>query len=96
MISDLFFLPEMTPRVPFAKRQLEAAGPAQFITALDHLERSGCRSFILLLSPDYRRMDNRLLAELLRRYPVQAPPKEFTIGNSLKIYLALCGLPPDR
>ena len=95
VVSDLFFLPEMTPRVPFAKQQLEVTGSARFAAALDHLERNGCRSFILLLSPDYRRMDNRLLAELLRRYPVQAPPAEFTIGNSLKIYLALCALPPN-
>lgn len=90
VISDLFFLPEMTPEVPFGKRQLEVTGSIQAAAARRRLEDAGERSFILLLSPTYRRIDDAALRELLREYPLKAPPEERVIGNSLKLYIGFC------
>lgn len=90
VVSDLFFLPEMTPQVPFAKIQLEIAGEKQLTAAINFLERENIEEFILILSPDYRRIDNAQLARLLRRYPPRIRPEPFTLGNSLNFLLTIC------
>jgi len=90
VLSDVFFLPEMTPLVPAAKLQLEIASPQQMASAMKYLSDSGTNSFILLLSPDYRRISNQELGKLLTRYPPRMRPVPIVIGNSLLVYLTVC------
>lgn len=93
VVSDLFFLPEMTPLVPFTKTQLEISDEKQLRAALKYLHEKRIREFILILSPDYRRIDNRCLAVLLSRYRVRMKPITYRIGNSLTFYLVICSAP---
>ena len=80
----------MTPLVPAAKLQLEIASPQQMASAMKYLSDSGTNSFILLLSPDYRRISNQELGKLLTRYPPRMRPVPIVIGNSLLVYLTVC------
>lgn len=90
VVSDLFFLPEMTPLVPTAKTQLEISNDEQLFAALEYLEASGTESFILILSPDYRRISNENLALLFSIYPPRVRPVPVIVGNSLRLFVTVC------
>ncbi|MBR7121689.1 MAG: hypothetical protein IKC94_05560 [Lentisphaeria bacterium] len=90
LLSDIFFLPEMTPLIPSAKTQLEIANDRQFAAAMEYLQNTGTDSFILILSPDYRRMSNENLAILLNAYPPRMRPRPVIIGNSLRFLITVC------
>ena len=90
VISDLFFLPEMTPMVPTAKTQLEVSNDEQLASAIEYLETSGTQSFILILSPDYRRVSNENLGILFSQYPPRMRPRPVFIGNSLRFLITVC------
>ncbi len=90
VISDIFFLPEMTPLVPTAKTQLEVSNNEQLSAAVEYLETSGTQSFILILSPDYRRISNENLALLFSKYPPRMRPRPVIIGNSLRFLITVC------
>ena len=90
VISDIFFLPEMTPLVPEVKNQLEVTDEKQLKAALEYLETSKTESFILILSPDYRRISNDDLRQLLYRYPPRMRPTTVKVGNSLVFMITVC------
>ena len=90
VITDLFFIPEMTPGIMSEKIVLEVASEAQYRILPEFLQRNKKTSFTLILSPRYRRMSNEFLAGLLSAYPVQRPPEKMVIGNSLEIFIADC------
>ncbi len=90
VITDLFFIPEMTPQIMSRKIVLESVSEKQFRILKKFLKNNNISSFTLILSPHYRRMDNQFLAELLSRYPLTSPPEKVIIGNSLEIFIAEC------
>lgn len=94
VVSDLFFIPEMTPQVPFAKTQLEISSAKQLESAINYLEKENISSFILILSPDYRRISNEQLKLLLHRYPPAGYPVKLNVGNSLDFLVTLCRKTP--
>ena len=85
VISDLFFIPEMTPDVPFEKTFLEVVTPRQLETALIWLETNNIQEIILILSPDYRQISNESLAKLLARYKAVIKPANRSFGNSINV-----------
>ena len=90
VITDLFFIPEMTPKVMSEKIVLECASAKQFKIVKEFLKNNDISSFTLILSPHYRRLDNKFLAEILRFYPIHTPPEKVIVGNSLEIFVAEC------
>ena len=90
VITDLFFIPEITPKVMSEKIVLECASAKQFKIVKEFLKNNEISSFTLILSPHYRRLDNKFLAEILRSYPIHTPPEKVIIGNSLEIFVAEC------
>ena len=76
VVTDIFFIPEQTPHLFFAKDVLQLDNPPAL---LEYLRRSGRRDFILLLSADprFRRIDNKQLASLLNSAEPIAPPERF-------------------
>ena len=85
VVSDLFFIPEMTPDVPFEKIHLEVASARQLETALVWLEMNNIKEIILILSPDYRQISNESLAKLLSRYTAVMKPENRSFGNSINV-----------
>lgn len=85
VISDLFFIPEMTPALAFEKVFLEVTDSKQLTSALKYLDKSNTEEILLILSPDYRKLPNSELAELLKRYKAVMKPEERTIGNSIRV-----------
>ena len=72
VVTDIFFLPEQTPRLFFDKEvfQLDDGRAAELT---EFLRRSGRRDFILLLSPRFRRVSNGQLAQLLNASEIDEP-----------------------
>ena len=85
VISDLFFMPEMTPNLPFEKVFLEVTDSKQLASALEYLEKNKCNEVLLILSPDYRKLPNSELSQLLARYRAVMKPEQRTIGNSINL-----------
>jgi len=85
VISDLFFIPEMTPELPFEKVFLEVTESRQLDSALEYLDKSDTQEVMLILSPNYRKLPNSELAKLLKRYKAVMKPEERTIGNSISV-----------
>ena len=96
VVTDVFFLPEQTPRLFFDKDvfQLDNDNVAALT---ERLRRDGRRDFILLLSADprFRRIDNEQLARLLSAAVPLAPPERFVRPDGsgiMNIHIVHCRL----
>ena len=78
VVTDIFFLPEQTPRLFFAK-DVFRFDDRSLVPLVDRLRSDGRRDFILLLSADprFRRVSNEKLALLLSAAEPVAPPEQF-------------------
>ncbi len=94
VVSDLFFLPEMTPRVPQQKIWLEITDMQRTGKLLEYLQKEDIPGFTLVLSPQYRRLPNQALAELLKHYPPTAQPQKYFIAGSLELFIVYCAKNP--
>ena len=96
VVTDIFFLPEQTPRLFFTKDVLQLDNDN--VTALtERLRSDGRRDFILLLSADprFRRIENDRLAQLLSVAEPIAPPEQFVrpAGSGImNIHIVRCRL----
>ena len=76
VVSDLFFLPEMTPRLFFAKQWLYVKNDTELRELTGLLREKGIDRFTLVLSalPGFRQVGDRALAEFLEMAPLSAEP----------------------
>ncbi|MCI5779477.1 MAG: hypothetical protein MR051_06655 [Lentisphaeria bacterium] len=94
IVSDVFFLPEMTPRAMRNKLWLEITDLPRTEILLRYLKANKIDRFLLVLSPRYRRLPNPALAELLRHYRPAAEPERFDITPHIGVFLAKCEKTP--
>lgn len=89
VVSDVFFLPEMTPRLFFDKQWLYLRRDDRVGELLETLRRRGVKRFTLILSasPQFRQLSDAGLARLLNAAPLVAEP--FRLRNSGKGFLDL-------
>ncbi|MBR7138664.1 MAG: hypothetical protein IKD44_03895 [Lentisphaeria bacterium] len=78
IVTDLFYLPEQMPRLFFEKTILQVTGAKDLDTLSRWLQKQKHRSFLLIISPQFRRMNDTVLKSLLERYPLTAPPEKMT------------------
>lgn len=81
VVSDIFFLPEQTPRLFFSRQWLGIENDADGEALLHHLEERGVDRFTLVLSPRFRRISDATLAKILTSYPPVAEPVAFSYPN---------------
>ena len=74
VVSDVFFLPEMTPRLFFEKRWLFVKNDNELEVIPELLREKGVHEFTLVLSPRFRQVSDRALAALLERAPLTEQP----------------------
>ena len=76
VITDLFFLPEMTPRLFFEKHWLYVDSDKQADRLAAYLDRTAPGRFILAVSldPRFRRIGNPALTKTLRNYRPASEP----------------------
>jgi len=74
VVSDLFFLPEMTPRLFFARQWLYVKNDTELRELAGLLREKGIDRFTLVLSalPGFRQVGDRALAEFLETAPPPA------------------------
>lgn len=94
VVSDVFFLPEMTPRLFFEKQWLFVKDDAGLATLPELLRTKGIREFTLVLSPRFRQISDEALAALLERAPLTAPPQLLEMPGSgfLTLLIGECRL----
>ena len=96
VVSDVFFLPEMTPRLFFAKQWLYLKRDDRVDDLLAALRRRGVKRFTLVLSasPQFRQVSDAGLARLLRAAPPVAPPFRLPAPGSgfMGLLIAECRL----
>ena len=89
IVSDVFFLPEMTPRLFFDKQWLYLGKDGRVDELVAALRDGGAKRFTLILSasPQFRQMSDAELARLLKAAPPAAEP--FRLRTSGKGFLDL-------
>ena len=93
IVTDVFYIPEQMPRLFFEKTVL------QLITADDvkqlkkYMASQKEKEFLLLLSPQFRRMNDVVLKELLDSFPLTEAPKLLSgKGGFPALYAGNCAL----
>ena len=92
VVTDLFYLPEETPRLFFNKTVLEAVSAKQTEQLFDYLQKAQINEFILILSKDsnFRRLNNDGLRRIMQKYPVTAPIQQLSVAPQLEVFVAIC------
>lgn len=90
VVSDVFFLPEMTPRVMCNKLWLETTDASRTERLLAFLKAGKIDRFTLVLSPRYRRLPNAALAALLEKYRPVGEPEFFGITPNIGVFIVKC------
>ena len=90
VVSDVFFLPEMTPRVMCGKLWLETTDASRTERLLAFLKAEKIDRFTLVLSPRYRRLPNAALADLLEKYRPDGEPEFFDITPNIGVFIVKC------
>jgi len=95
IVTDVFFLPEQTPRLFFSKEILELSNHNSS-DLISFLQQHPGREFILILSPGYRRISNDNLAKLLAAAPLAGEPLIFKRqpgSGFMELFIAICRVP---
>lgn len=92
VVTDLFYLPEETPRLFFNKTVLETVSAKQTEQLFDYLQKAQINEFILILSKDsnFRRLNNDGLRRIMQKYPVAAPIQQLSVAPQLEVFVAIC------
>lgn len=90
VLSDVFFLPEQTPRLLFEQLWIDLSRAPEKIPEL--LEKEKIDRFVLVLSPRYRRIDDASLRRILEYAPLSAPPELLQQGKEdvLSLFIGCC------
>jgi hypothetical protein len=78
VVTDVFYLPEQTPRLFFGKTVLQVLSPKDLEILKKFLADRGEKEFTLVLSPRFRRLPDPVLRELITAFPLTAPPVRLT------------------
>jgi hypothetical protein len=93
IVTDVFYLPEQMPRLFFEKTVLQVITHEDLVLLEKFWGKGSRREFLLILSPQFRRMNDDVLKKLLAVFPLTAPPERVTakggfpdlfIGRSLR------------
>ena len=92
VVTDVFFLPEQSPRIFFDKSCLELTNEKQLKILLDHLKQNKIDNFILILAQDnnFRRMSNEVLGKLLMFYPPVRQPETILAAPGMPLFIVHC------
>lgn len=84
VVSDCFFLPEMTPRLFFSKEWLYVKNDRALLTIPSLLREKRIERFLLVLSalPEFRKIGNPALAEFLELAPLASEPYRLQADGS--------------
>ena len=94
VVSDVFFLPEMTPRAMCGKLWLETTDDRRTGRLFAFLQTEKIDRFTLVLSPRYRRIPNAALAALLERYKPVGEPEFHDITRNIGVFIVKCKKTP--
>ena len=76
IVTDVFYIPEQMPRLFFNKTVLQVLNREDIRTLKTFFQNNKeKKEFLLVLSPQFRRMDDGVLKEFLREFPLTAPPE---------------------
>ncbi len=96
MLTDAFFLPEMTPELFFERPIRLIRDDAALDDALVMLRERGVSRVLLVLSTTHRRISNPALARALQRLRPVAPVRTSEASGApfLRVRMAVCELQP--
>ena len=90
-MTDVFYLPEQTPRLFFGKTVLQVLSAKKLEILKKFLAGRGEKEFTLVLSPQFRRLPDPALKELISAFPLAAPPARLTgKGGFPDLFAAQC------
>ncbi|MDR0933158.1 MAG: hypothetical protein LBM70_09105 [Victivallales bacterium] len=94
VVSDVFFLPEMTPRLFFEKKWLFVKNDTEFDALIMNLKSAGVNKFTLVLSPHFRSLSDWAIAKGLACAPLVAKPERILAPMSgfLELLIGECRL----
>ncbi len=92
VVSDVFFLPEMTPELFFEKRWLYVKDDAALRDLPQLLNEAGVRVFTFRLSRRFRSISDWGLAAFLDACPLQSQPRPVAGNGFLQLFQAQCRL----
>jgi len=78
VVTDVFYLPEQTPRLFFGKTVVQVLSANDLELLRKFLAGRGEKEFTLVLSPRFRRLPDPVLRELITAFPLTAPPVRLT------------------
>ena len=78
VVTDVFYLPEQTPRLFFGKTVVQVLSLKDLEVLKKFLASRGEKEFTLVLSPRFRRLPDPVLRELMAAFPLTAPPVRLT------------------
>ena len=93
IVSDVFFLPEQTPRLLFSRLWLGLENDDTCDALTARLRESGVSRFTLVLSPRFRRISDAALGRLLAAYPPESDPVRFAYpggGGVMELFAVGC------
>ena len=96
VVTDVFFLPEQTPRVFFAKTVVEITDD-NADELLRKLRQRGEKEFLLVVSPGFRRITDPTVAKIISAAPPVAEPLVFRRepgSGFMELYIARCRFTP--
>ena len=89
IVSDIFFLPEQAPRIFFTKKFYEVRNAKEITSLIETLKRDKESEFLLILSQQFRKINNQDLKTLLTIAPPSCEPEWFDVNGSGFMRLAL-------
>ena len=89
VVSDIFFLPEQTPRIFFNKKFYEVKDAKEVAALINELKKNNEDEFLLILSKQFRKINDQDLKILLTIAPPSAQPEWFDVNGSGFMRLAL-------
>ena len=75
IVTDVFYIPEQMPRLFFDKTVLQIISADDVKQLKNYMASQKKKEFLLLLSPQFRRMDDAVLKEVLTLFPLTEAPE---------------------
>ncbi|MBR2373183.1 MAG: hypothetical protein IKA87_03025, partial [Lentisphaeria bacterium] len=79
IVTDVFYIPEQMPKLFFNKCVLQVLNREDIKALKEYFQKCPAKEgFLLVLSPQFRRMNDTVLKEFLQEFPLAAPPERLT------------------
>ena len=97
IVTDIFYIPEQMPRLFFEKNVLQLITAGDVKVLKNYMASQKKKEFLLLISPQFRRMNDTVLKELLTAFPLTEEPKLLSgKGGFPAFYAGNCTFAPSR